>query len=167
MTYERGTLGHVLQSLRDLGINEHIASSVIFEPDKTLSLSGRTYARWSYFDGIEKPLFRFADNHHLRHEFIRDESNKLKARFRLSLSVHDSAAFEIYGIDATEKLHELVRYQMLTNLTTAKGYELSQAAGAFFQGGSHDPKGEWIYIEFWKPQGAQAWIDHLNEIYEP
>ena len=29
------------------------------------------------------------------------------------------------------------------------------------------PNGKWFYIEFWKPSGAQAYVDKLNAEYKP
>jgi hypothetical protein len=41
-------------------------------------------------------------------------------------------------------------------------YKIRQQAGAFLQGG-HDREEGWILIEFWKPDGAQAIVDWVNQ----
>lgn len=89
----------------------------------------------------------------------------LRPKFRLTLSCHDMACFEISGRDAVPELFDFLK-GMLTNLTTDPRYKIHTDAGAFFQGGYADPNGKWFLIEFWKPAGAQAFIDYLNENYK-
>ena len=164
--YPRNSVGHILQTLRDQGIPETVAGSVIVSQD-TIMYGNQPFASFKYFPGIEQPLFRFQNEAYMRQRFIVGDDNVVKPLFRLTLSVHGTPAFEINGIDATPELHDLIRWQMLTNDTRQEGYKLSQDAAAFFQGGSEDREGQRIYIEFWKPAGAQAWVDKLNEIYRP
>lgn len=54
---------------------------------------------------------------------------------------------------------------MLTNWTTDERYKIHKDACAFFQGGSVDAEDSehgFIFIEFWKPEKAQVFIDYLN-----
>ena len=170
--YDRKTVGHVIQALRNLGFTEIVTGQVQIG-DGEVTLGDRLFARYRYFDGIEQPLFRFthdavAGSHPgpMRHTWVRDENNVLRPRFRLGLSVHDTPSLEVYGVDATAELHRYIGRVMLTQWSDRETYRLSQAAGAFFQGGSEDENGECIYIEFWKPAGAEAWVDYLNSTYE-
>lgn len=54
----------------------------------------------------------------------------------------------------------------LTNCMTDSWYQTHKNACAFFQGGSHDPNGNWFYVEFWNFKGAQAYIDKFNAEFD-
>jgi hypothetical protein len=86
--------------------------------------------------------------------------------FRIQLSNAGHAGFIIDGKEATADLNKFVGV-MLTNSMTLPAYWIHKEAGAFFQSGSDNIDGENIYVEFWKPKGAQAWVDHLNEHFKP
>lgn len=135
----------------------------------SISDGAKEIARFQWFEGIDNPLFLWThpDYRIYNHQkMVIQEDKTLLPQFRLTLSCHLMPAFEISGIDATEELHWFLK-RMLTNLTTDECYQIHQNAGAFFQGGSHNPHGQWSLIEFWKPEGAQAFIDYLNKNYKP
>lgn len=86
--------------------------------------------------------------------------------FKYTMSIHNTFGFVIDGEHATPKLHAFL-HRMLTNWTPDPCYKIHQEAGAFFQGGAHDPDGGWFYIEFWRPGGVKAFMDYLNANYDP
>lgn len=173
---EHGGVGALLNYCRH---PEHVPLRIV--EDFSVSLNeikhrGEVVARYKWVDEIDTPLIRWS--HHAyrvysRQTFMRTQEdiddeivNFLIPKFRLTLSVHDTPAFEIDGQDASEELHAFLK-DMLTNYTPDPRYKLHQDAGAFFQGGSNDPKGKWFLIEFWKPAGAQAFVDYMNANYRP
>lgn len=122
---------------------------------------------YKYFDGIEQPLFMWTgERHYAKHHFQMNDNGEIIPMFRLSLGPHGNPAFIINGPDATSELHQAL-HRMLTNIITAEEYQIHKNAGAFFQGGSDNPGGQHFYMEFWRPEGAQAFIDHLNKMYRP
>lgn len=173
-TYERQSAGDVLNSLcnnEKIPLsrveNMRIGSGKIHE-----SIMGKetVVGEYKYFDGIEQPLFRWNHENTSRfreHRMVVDTEGQVFPMFRLSFSIQTSPGLVIEGKQATPDLHEFIRHQMLTQWIDQPGYKLTKNSGAFFQGGSHDPDGKYIFIEFWIPKGAQAWIDHLNENYRP
>lgn len=172
--YPRGTLGHVLDALRDWGIPEIIAGTVTFgkyslTSSQQLYYGENLFAEYKYFDGIEQPLFRWHMNasSYGTQRMVRQDDNTLKPAFRLSLGVHNNASLVIEGDEATPELHRFLLGEALTNWMDRPGYKLSKESGAFFQGGSDNPEGKWFYIEFWEPQGAQAFVDFVNENFKP
>lgn len=120
--------------------------------------------RYQFFVGIEQPLFYFNDLELMKQK-VEIIDGVPHPQFRLNTYVHHNASLVIYGEHATEHLHTFIRVYALTNLMTSPGYKINQEAGAFFQGGFADPKGQFIYIEFWKPKGAQAFVDYVNKEY--
>jgi hypothetical protein len=164
--YERGSAGHVLNALAAHGVPIHIAEEAGFSNGSTLMYCGKEFCKYKYFDGIDQPLFRFENQTYEQQRFVVDPEKRVrKPAFRLGLSVQDTPGLTINGPDASVELHEFIRCQCLTNYMDAPGYKLSQESGAFFQGGAHDPEGQWIFIEFWKPKGAQVFVDFINNNY--
>jgi hypothetical protein len=165
-TCERGTTGHVLNAMCECGVPLHIVEEVGFSNGSTLMYKGKEFCKYKYFDGIDQPLFRFETQSYNEQWMVADpETRTTRPKFRLGLSVQDTPGLTINGSDASVELHEFIRCQCLTNYMDAPGYNLSQESGAFFQGGAHDPEGQWIFIEFWKPKGAQAFVDFINNNY--
>lgn len=160
--YPRKTVGHILHYLRERGIPERIAGTVTVGAG-VINLYKENFAVYKYFQGIEQPLFRFQDQVYGQHHHTVD-GDKLKSNFHLSLSNHNTAGLVVTDWDATQDLREFL-HGMLTNLTTDERYQIHKDAGAFFQGGSvdvEDSEHGFIYVEFWKPQKAQVFIDYLN-----
>ncbi len=167
--YESGTSGHILNALCHQGVPLHIVESV--DLGREIRYKDEFFARYKYFEGIEQPLFNFRDDSYNRQKFVakqptKDDKHLVVPNFHLSLSSHDTPGFVISGDDATPELYGMLM-RSLTNYTLDPWYAVHQAAGAFFQGGSHDSHGRWFYIEFWKSAGAQAYIDKLNAEYRP
>lgn len=160
--YPRKSVGHILHYLRERGIPERIAGTVTVGAG-VINLYKENFAVYKYFEGIEQPLFRFQDRTYGQHHHVTD-GDKLISKFHLSLSNHNTAGLVVTGWDATQDLREFLR-GMLTNWTSDERYAIHKDACAFFQGGSVDaPDDEhgFIYVEFWKSTGAQAFVDYLN-----
>ncbi len=164
--YELGTPGHVLNALCAEGIPMHVAESVTIG-EKEIRLNGKLFAMYKYFFGLDKPFFYFYDTVYKEHNLEGLPDGKFKPHFKLSLSNHLTVGLVIHGQLATEELHHFIS-SMLTNVIADPLYKLHKDACAFFQGGSENPKGKYIYIEFWKPESAQAFVDYINNnfVYE-
>lgn len=164
--YERGSAGHVMNAMYESGVPIRIIEEINFSNGSELMLYGKVFGRYKYFDGIDQPLFYFQDEIYNRQRMVVDpEARTAKPEFRLGLSVQGTPGLTISGPEASVELHEFIRHNCLTNYMDAPGYKLSHESGAFFQGGSNDPHGEWIFIEFWKPKGAQAFVNYINNNY--
>lgn len=166
--YLRQSLGHVLHHLRAIGIPETIAGSVTVGDGK-INYGKDLFANYKYFDGIEEPLFRFQNIAYHNHRHCLTEDNKLKSNFHISLSIQNTPGLVVTGYDATQDLREFIFDTMLTNSMSAPGYKLKDESGAFFQGGyesqreDHDSLMGYIFIEFWKPEGAKAFVEYMNQ----
>lgn len=166
--YPRQSLGHVLDELRSLGITETIAGSVTVGDGK-IYYTDEVFARYKYFDGIEQPLFRFSNSVYGQHRHIVNEQNELKSNFHLSLSNRDTPGLIVTGFDATQSLREYISKVMFTSIDCWLAYKLRADSEAIFQIGSdtpapgHDPFMGYIFIEFQRPEGAQAFVDFINE----
>lgn len=120
--------------------------------------------KYQYYDGIEKPLFYFQDQKRMEQK-IDIIDGVPHPKLRLNTYVHGTPALVITGEDATAELHNFISWVGLSCRMDEPGYKLSKASGAFFQGGSADRDGKFIYIEFWIFKGAQAFVDFVNEEY--
>jgi hypothetical protein len=164
--YQRGSAGHVLNALCKHGVPVHIAEEVSFSNGSTLMYCGKEFCKYKYFDGIDQPLFRFQNQAYECQSMIVDPEKRIRQpKFHLGLSVQDTPGLTISGPEASVELHKFIKTECLTNWMDKPGYKLTQESGAFFQGGSEHPDGEWIFIEFWKPEGAQAFVDFINNNY--
>jgi hypothetical protein len=164
--YPRSSIGDVLFHLRKHGVPETIAGSVTVG-DEQIKYGGKHFARYKYFDDIEQPLFNFVDGSYRQQPIMVEEGGTQKPMFRLSLGPHDNPSLIFEGHDATPELHDFIRSECLTQWMDKPGYQISKDSGAFFQGGSHDRDGKYIYIEFWIPRGAQTFVDFVNSNYKP
>lgn len=164
-TSVRMSLGHVLNALCKYGVPLREVES--FQVGNNLIKKGEiVIGRYGYFNGIDQPLFSFENQSHLTHLTVVDpESSAFKTVFRLNLSHHNSAGLLILGDQATPELHEFITTKLFTQEEDAPGYSLRRNSGAFFEGGKGDPHGQWIYIEFNKSEGAQAFVDYINKNY--
>ena len=88
----------------------------------------------------------------------------MKPVVELSICCHGSFAIELQ--DASEKLHSFLRSMVLCNWMNDERYKIKNDAGAFIQGGCNNTSG-WILIEFWKADGAEAFVDYVNQNYIP
>ena len=163
-THEKGDPGHVLNALVAAAVPVNIVDQLRFGKNEEILLNGVVFANYKYFPGIAKPLFRFQDEEYNAQGFLVEADGSLTAKFHLSLSVHGTADLVVAGVPATPELHDFL-CGMLTNWTTDVRYEIHKAAGAFFQCGYGSPKGEYFYIEFWRPSGAEAFVDYINDNY--
>lgn len=164
--YPRTSIGHVLHYLREWGVPETTAGRVTVGNGK-ISDGNKLFALYRYFDGIEQPLFMFMDTA-FKNQIVEIQADgSLKAKFRLCLGAHMSPSLVVEGHQATRELYEFLQRKCFTQYIDEPGYQLTQRSGAFFQGGSHDADGKWFYVEFWRPEGAQAFVDFVNENYKP
>lgn len=70
---------------------------------------------------------------------------------------------EMVGEWVTQAVWSVVRGLLLENRIDSSIYQARTKAGAFFQGGHHDPHGEWILIEFSASEvSCQDFIRILN-----
>lgn len=71
---------------------------------------------------------------------------------------------EMQGPWVTEQVWDTVSMIMSDNWTTSPVYKARSKCCAFFQGGHHDSKGEWILLEFWsKEENCAEFIELLNQ----
>jgi hypothetical protein len=161
---ERQTAKHVCNELLSCGVSIRISEKLLVLPvvkwpsDKgTILKDDKIFAEFTYFEGIEQPLFRFRD---LRICNIQDKET---GKYKLILGPHSQPALILQGKDHATMVAWQTVHRCLTNYTKDPFYELSRNAGAFFQGGGSNPEQEYIYVEFWKYKGAQAWLDAFND----
>lgn len=155
--YDRHCPGHVLNNLCHLGIPLQIVSSLTVSKD-SINYSGKRFAVYKYFEGIDQPLFHFDDHHY--QTMLNHDGN-----YVLSLGVHGNPSLVLTGGYHADKVAWETINRGLTNYMLDPFYKLKNESGAFFQGGSQwiDNTEGFLYVEFWKPSGAQAWVDAFNE----
>lgn len=151
--YDRMTMGDILNSLVSYGIPITKVSNLSIGSEDRIMEGNGPFARYKYFDGIEQPLFHFKDATYTN---LQNEKG-----YQLTLGNHMNPALVVSGPEATPKIYDVL-CRGLTNFITDPFYALHKDAGAFFQGGYGTKDGKWFYIEFWKPAGAQAWLDAIN-----
>ena len=165
--YERSSTGHVLNALSHLGIPMHVVESVQFDEDREMKLNGKLFGKYKYFEGIEQPLFLFFGFNYNQQKMVIQQDKSLRPAFHLCLSNHDTPGLIFSGREATPELHDFLNNILAQNNIFNDCYKLHQKAGAFFQGGHQRRDDEYIYIEFWRADGAQAFVDYVNENYKP
>lgn len=72
----------------------------------------------------------------------------------------------IHGPHVTRLVWSLFNYSIMSNRIDCRWYQARQQAAAFFQGGSDRPDGEWLFIEFWRPDNATAYLELINMALE-
>ena len=159
--YKKCSTGHVLNALCAMGVPVNTVENIRFGGQEQLLLNNEVFANYKYFPGIEQPLFRFQNKVFDQQRFIKLDNGFLKPDFHLSLSPQGTAGLIISGPLATPELHEFL-CGMFTNRMPDIRYELHQTAGAFFQRGRPTQMDERFYIEFWRPSGAEAFLDYIN-----
>lgn len=168
-SHPRGSFGHVFDAMRKHGVSEDIIQRLNFKEGGVIvnEDTEKVFASFKYFDGMEDPLFYFQEGKYMKQGYIVQEDGTKKPDFKLKMYVHNSPALVFHDRDAAPELHDFIREEMMTSWTDEPGYTLTNESGAFFQGGSESRDGGFIYIEFWKPAGAQAFVDYINENYKP
>ena len=167
-SYDHGAPGAVLNHLVR---GENVPLSIVetLQIGKEVIMKGNEQVgMFKWFDGISTPcvLWLVPSAHAYREPKVIIKNGISVPQFRPSLCVHGTPALEVNGEWATPALHWFLQ-GMLTNWTDDERYKLHQAAGAFFQGGHSDPNGKWFLMEFWKPEGVEAFIQYINEHYDP
>lgn len=156
--YDRHTPGHILNNLRHFGIPLHIVERVSVGQE-VIKLNSKIFAMYRYFVGIEQPLFHLLNTGNGIYDNMCDPDT---GDYVLTLSSHSTPCMILKDAhDATPLTHSVIK-KCLTNVMDDPFYKLTVESGAFFQGGSSEPEGQWFFVEFWKPQGAQAWLDGFN-----
>lgn len=77
---------------------------------------------------------------------------------RVTTCCHGTPALQLEN--ASPELHALLRRVVGCNWVNDPAYKVRNDAGAFFQGGSNLTEG-WALIEFWRPEGAQAFVNFI------
>ena len=175
-------LGGVLNALCAEGVPLHVVESVTLgekHGEYMLVKQGSDeFARYKYFEGIDLPLFYFQGKSYGHQEVMWNDKDELVPKLKLSMYLHGTASLVVRvdrdGDVFTNELYQFISEIMFSNISHVSEispdwmiknntqYKLRQAAGAFFQGGSGGPEKEWLYIEFALPQGAQAFVDYIN-----
>ena len=170
--YNKGSLGHTLQSLKKLGIPLPIVEEVtvdITEDRKTLKYGSKVFAYFDDKPNIEEALFHFTDEYKVYKELLNkmviQPDNSLRPEFKLSLDKDGVVCLEIFSRCCCEDLYTFLT-DMFTINSSDDRYWLTSKAGAFFAKGEKDKNADYYKIEFWKPEGAQAWLQYFNDHYK-
>lgn len=179
-SYDYDSMGGVLNSLYKEGVPLNTVERVTVDFKNKVIKDGEVeFAKFKFFENIEKPLFCFQSQNYHRQSSMFDHDDKLKPNFKLCMYVHGSASLVISKVEDsrlfTRELYYFIKKIMAANVShidedspawmkeSNEMYELKNNAGAYFQGGSDSFEDEYIYIEFHKPAGAQAFVDYVNE----
>lgn len=167
-SYDHGAPGAVLNHLVR---GENVPLSIVETlqiGNKVIMKGNEQVGMFKWFDGISTPCVLWQGEfykNYSKHKAVNKDVTVVPV-FRPSLCVNGTPALEVSGNWATPALHYFLR-GMFTNWTEDERYSIHQAAGAFFQGGHNDPDGKWFLVEFWKPEGVEAFIQYVNEHYDP
>lgn len=154
--YLRGTPGHVLNALHASKVPINVVDRLTVGQHNVLKQNGSEFAIYKYFDGIDRPLFRFQDQ---CYQNVTDSNNY----YIPVIGPHDNPALILTGEYHADWTAWSTINEALSNDIRNPFYALHKDAGTFFQGGSDWIEGGWyLYVEFWKPAGAQAWLDAFN-----
>jgi hypothetical protein len=82
----------------------------------------------------------------------------MKIEFKITESIHGVPCLEFK--DASPELHAFLKSVINNRDIRTEANKITHAAGAFCQGGSDLTEG-WIMIEFWKPKGAEQFVDFV------
>lgn len=175
--YPRNTGGAILNSIYAMGVPLSTVERLTIDDGRVLN-GPKEFARYKWFEGITQPLFYFQSDVYGRQNVIWSDDKKLRPKFHLSLYHHGSASLVIYKQREkdlfTQELYDFIKQFIAANVAHVtenssdwakknnEMYNIRQKAGAFFQGGSNSFDEGFIYIEFWKPEGAQAFVDYVN-----
>lgn len=167
--YKAPSIGHVMNSLVKFGVPVNVVETVVFGKDE-ITYNGKPFAVYKYFKGIEQPLFRFLDETYSRvfaqQNYVINGDKTLSPRFKLTLSNNNTPGLIIAGKAACPKVHAFITSLVMCNFTDDVEYKITSDAGAIFQSGSYSPDDVYIFIEFWKHKGAQAFVDYINENFK-
>jgi len=174
----------LLNSLCEEGVPLNIVERLTIMCDGTLKDGEETFACYKYFDGIDKPLFFFNSVNYGHQNAVWhtvDGKEVLRPQLKLSLYLHNNASLVLYKPRDrsvfTEDLYDFIKRFMNANISHVtesssewtkqnhQMYKIREDAGAFFQGGSDSFHNGFLYIEFWKPKGAQAFVDYVNNTF--
>ena len=160
--YEGNSVGRFLNDIVRIERMPLFRAENIYFEESNVKENGDVLGRYRWFPEIDRVLFSWRHDLPFGRPKLVANNGKLVPTFGLSLSPSEMVAFQArLETKYMMQLHHFVR-RMLTNYMDDPCYKLHQEAGAFFQSGSHDEKADYILIEFWKPQGAQAFVDYLN-----
>lgn len=186
--YNYATAGGVLNALCAEGVPlntvEHVTVSFTGNHGGEIKDGDELFATFKVFPAMNRVLFMFRKHDYGQQTAMWGDDKKLHPKFKLCLYVHDQAGLIVRADREknlfTKELYEFINEFMGANISRIdegssdwmkrnhEMYKLRQACGAFFQGGHGGHDKEWLYIEFWKPEAAQAFVDYINEnfVYE-
>jgi len=162
--YEGNCVGAILNTLARV---ENVPVNTIERlqvEGEFLKDNGEVFGIQKWFPELNKFLFYLYNSSCSQQRLVICREEKLlKPDFRLQLSLNRMACFQLSDqpVENMVETHRFIR-RMLTNYVDDPCYKLHQDAGAFFQSGSHREDVDYILVEFWKPEGAQAFIDYMN-----
>lgn len=175
--YLRHSSGAILNSLCAMGVPLNTVERLTIDDDRVLD-GPKEFARYKWFEGITQPLFYFQNDTYGRQSAVWGDDKKLHPKFHLSLYHHGNTSLVIYKQREndlfTQELYDFMKMFIGANISRVREddpdwikqnhemYNIRQKAGAFFQGGYNSFDEGFIYIEFWKPEGAQAFVDYVN-----
>lgn len=84
-------------------------------------------------------------------------------RFFPTMCQRTEIGIEIREHHATPELHEFLMGELLTLYDGKPGYKIRENSKPFFQGGAHDPHGQWFYIEFLGRTDIYKTVRWINE----
>jgi hypothetical protein len=176
--------GGILNALCNERVPLNIVERLTINGDGTLNDGTVQFARYKHFNGIDKPLFFFANDAYARQNAMwHDVGNKkvLRPNLKLCMYLHGNASLVLYkprdGSVFTEELYDFINGFIGANIShinesspewvkqNHEMYKIRKEAAAFFQGGSDGFHNGFLYIEFWKPEGAQAFVDYINNTF--
>lgn len=174
--------GGILNALCKEGVPLNIVEQLTINGNNTLLDGTANFAQYKYFNGIDKPLFFFNKETYSRQNAMWhtvDAKKVLRPHLKLCMYLHGNASLVLYkprdGSVFTEELYDFIKGFIGANISHVNElssewmkrahemYKIRQDAGAFFQGGSDGFQNGFLYIEFWKPEGAQAFVNYINE----
>lgn len=124
-------------------------------------------ARYKWFDGLDHPCFYWLGEYRRYSEFrMQDRDGKQVPKFRATLTCHGTVGLEVNKELAVPALYQFIN-KTKSSHSNKEGHSVYESCGAMCHGGCHDNDGRRILLEFWKPEGVQAFVDYLNENYDP
>jgi hypothetical protein len=166
--YPKGSAGHVLNSLVDVGVPLQIVDKVGIGA-WIVSYNGEILARFKNFEEIEQTLFCFKDKAYSQ-QFTTVLNGDVKPCFKLLLNQNDKPALIVTDKLVTQRLVEFI--ELMLNRVTAIGFDMlfaivkASSPTVLAKPSPKDYNGDsqslYLEIQFDNPNGAQAFVDYVN-----
>lgn len=166
MSYQKGTIGHILDAIKRVGVPENI-TNILTLSDGLVYLHSRQFAEYKYFNDIKDPLFLFTNNVYNGQKFLVNEDSIIVPAFRLTLSDDGLPCFEIKGRNATEGLHSFLHELVSVDALDEEAIKVTSLSDAFFSVGYDQPLGNHFKIIIGNPAFANEFIEYINRNYTP